>query len=291
MTIAICAIVPEGIILGADSTASMSDTVSFHYFQNNQKLFEIGESSTLGMLTWGAVSFGDVSFRSLIAQLGDQLASKPAASVEEVARRWVELAWPEYTRIFENDLQKYQLLETNVDDGGKKSRRKKTARTREETEFYQLQRKLSAGFCIAGYVPSDRKPFAFKVDFTPDLRTPPTPESALRFHCWGVKDFYERLFNGFDKKIRNGILKHGGWQDSEKNLDSILSIGKHSYPLELPLRDAIDLVHFCIYSTIKLLKFSYLNQVCGGPIELAVISTDRKFRWVKHKEWDSALDD
>ena len=114
---------------------------------------------------------------------------------------------------------------------------------------------------------------------------------VTRLGCWGVDNAFLRIFNGYDIRIRQALLKHGGWKDSEKDLDSVLSIGKHSYPLALPLRDAIDLVHVCIYSTIKLLKFSLLNQVCGGPIELAVISTDRKFRWVRHKEWDSALDD
>jgi hypothetical protein len=31
------------------------------------------------------------------------------------------------------------------------------------------------------------------------------------------------------------------------------------------------------------------GMVCGGPIEIAVISSDRKFRWVRHKEWDAAI--
>jgi hypothetical protein len=28
---------------------------------------------------------------------------------------------------------------------------------------------------------------------------------------------------------------------------------------------------------------------CGGPIEIAVISTDRRFRWVRHKNFGAAL--
>jgi len=55
------------------------------------------------------------------------------------------------------------------------------------------------------------------------------------------------------------------------------------------MRDAIDFVHSCISSTIKTLKFSHLSQTCGGPIEIAVITTDRDFRWVRHKEWDAAI--
>ncbi len=57
----------------------------------------------------------------------------------------------------------------------------------------------------------------------------------------------------------------------------------------LPIRDAIDFVHACIQSTIKAHKFSNLSQICGGPIEIAVIRTDRRFRWVRHKNWDAAI--
>jgi hypothetical protein len=57
----------------------------------------------------------------------------------------------------------------------------------------------------------------------------------------------------------------------------------------IPIREAIDFIHACIYSTIKALKFSSLSQICGGPIELAAITTDRSFRWVRHKQWDAAI--
>jgi hypothetical protein len=57
----------------------------------------------------------------------------------------------------------------------------------------------------------------------------------------------------------------------------------------LPIRDAIDFVYTCIYSTIKALKFSSLQQICGGPIEIAIITTDRPFRWVRHKAFDAAI--
>jgi hypothetical protein len=55
------------------------------------------------------------------------------------------------------------------------------------------------------------------------------------------------------------------------------------------LRDAIDFAYSSIHSTIKALKFSNLNQICGGPIEIAVIRTDRLFEWVQHKKWNAGL--
>jgi hypothetical protein len=57
----------------------------------------------------------------------------------------------------------------------------------------------------------------------------------------------------------------------------------------LPIREAIDWVHASIYATIKMMKFSHLPPVCGGPVEIAVITTDKKFRWVRHKRFDAAI--
>jgi hypothetical protein len=36
-------------------------------------------------------------------------------------------------------------------------------------------------------------------------------------------------------------------------------------------------------STIKAMKFSNFPQTCGGPIEIAVISSDRRFRWCQRR--------
>jgi F420-0:gamma-glutamyl ligase len=40
---------------------------------------------------------------------------------------------------------------------------------------------------------------------------------------------------------------------------------------------------------IKTMKFSHMAPVCGGPVEIAVVTTDRKFRWVRHKQSDAAI--
>jgi hypothetical protein len=51
----------------------------------------------------------------------------------------------------------------------------------------------------------------------------------------------------------------------------------------MPLRDAIDFVHFLIYAAIKLHRYKGGPAVVGGPIEIAVVTADRGFRWVLHK--------
>lgn len=44
-----------------------------------------------------------------------------------------------------------------------------------------------------------------------------------------------------------------------------------------------------VYTTIQNMKFSHLAPVCGGPVEIALITGDRPFRWVRHKRLDAAI--
>ena len=105
---------------------------------------------------------------------------------------------------------------------------------------------------------------------------------------WGAPNMIIRLLKGCDWGLRQSILKSGFWRATEQDLDSL--IGNHTLGHGiLPIRDAIDFTHACINSTIKALKLSNLSQICGGPIEIAVITADRRFRWVRHKPWDAAI--
>jgi hypothetical protein len=291
VTIAMCVIVPEGVILGADSTVSSSPGHGrFHYFNNNQKLFEIGEGSTTALLTWGLAAFGDVSYRTLIANMTDTFGERPTSSVSDMASRWVEIAWETYKKIFDNEIEEYKELERLLPYGLATGNTKGRARTQEEeNRLNYLSNVLFAGFCIAGYVLPDRTPQAYKIEFSPNLRTAPNPVRVPSIDLWGAPDFIVRLLNGSDPQLKKLVMDSKHWVGSELQLETVLNATSVTPPLSMPLRDAIDFVHFCIYATIKVLKFSNFNQICGGPIELAVISTDRKFRWVKHKAWDSAL--
>ena len=99
MTIAAFYVTPEGVVLGADSTASlMLAPGGFHYFNYNQKLFELGEpdTGTLGVVTWGLSGLGETSYRTLFSLFSEDIRRNPPKNVTEVARRWVDKFWDEY---------------------------------------------------------------------------------------------------------------------------------------------------------------------------------------------------
>ena len=159
----------------------------------------------------------------------------------------------------------------------------------EEITFRTLSNNLVVGFCLGGYVKADRVPFAYEIVFDP-LAPKPTPQQlppAQSF--WGVPSLIGRLINGCSEELRASILSSGKWSGSADDLDDLIAPNKLSHPATVPIRDAIDFTHACLLTTVKAMKFSNLPQVCGGPLELAVITTDRSFRWVRHKPWDAVI--
>lgn len=276
-------------MLGADSTSSVPSNQGFHFFDFNQKLFEIGESSTLGLLTWGLGGLGNTSYRTLVANLADSLRGQVLQSVDEVAEIWISRFLPEYKGC--PAMKEFKRLDAAASFGSK-SAAGPIRSEEEERQWNTLKTGLEVGFCIAGYVDSSRIPQAVAIDVFPSA--PFYSKRSLdtwSLHWWGVPNFFLRLLRGADGALLSSIESSGKWQGNRQDLEAILNDHTILPAGALPIRDAIDYVHTCIYSTIKAIKFSGLPQVCGGPIEIAVITTDRKFRWVRHKAWDAAITD
>lgn len=58
----------------------------------------------------------------------------------------------------------------------------------------------------------------------------------------------------------------------------------------ISLRDAIDYLHWIVYSTIKYYRHIGF-PLCGGKVEVASVTSDRGFRWVTHKSLDWTIGD
>lgn len=284
-----CYLAPEGVVFGADSTASVHlPNGDFHYFNHAQKVFEIGEGSTLAVVIWGMGALPETSHRTLVAQLADDLAANPPADVAAVAQRWIDHFWDAYSKELGALIARVQAL--HAKPAHDPAQPDPNARTEdEEKEFNQLALGLQVGFCVGGYLLPDRTPAAYVMGFSP-LQPKPT-STALQFHqagFWGAPNMIQRLIFGAEPQLVEDILASPHWTGSRADLDAIFTRHRIEH-LALPIRDAIDYVHAYIFSTIKAFKFSQMSQICGGPIELAVIRTDRLFHWVRHKPWDAAL--
>ena len=296
MTIAACYISPEGVVLGADSTSTyvVGQKGEQHYYNHAQKLFELSkepEHGTLGAVTWGLGGLQISSHRTLLAEFSDDIEANKPTSVADAADRWAKYFWAAYSDpncpIAPQVAQCKTLAAKKPYDPGAPA--DPGIRTQaEEQELTNLQNTFTSGFCVAGYVPPDRKPAAYEIIFSPLLTGAPTPKSIARISFWGAPNMIQRLIMGGDDDLKNSLMKSPKWTGTRAELDALMLQHALGHPI-IPIRDAIDFVHACIYSTIKAYKFSSLSQICGGPIELGVITTDRPFRWVRHKEWDAAI--
>lgn len=287
MTIAACYVSTEGIVFGADSTTTITmsipggPTVS-RYYDYAQKIFEVGEASTLGVVTWAMGGLPERSHRFLIAQFADRIRTgAPLPNMETVAREWAEFYWDAYSRAFPAEIARAQTLRSGNPAPG----------SAEETELFGLLQGLTIGFCFGGNLYHDRTPRAFEIIFSPDLPGAPTPQSLqvglIRY--WGCPNLMERLVYGIDQRVFDAILRSPHWGGNQQDLISLIQPAMLRTITLLPIREAIDWVHASVYATIKMMRYSQLDPLCGGPVEVAVITADRPFRWVRHKTLDAAI--
>jgi hypothetical protein len=289
MTIAACFVSADGVVFGADSTTTMAvadrthqPALALHHYNFAQKIFEVGQRGTLGLVMWGLGNLGATSYRTLIARFAAMLNSSHQPSVQAVAQSWAEFFWAEYSTVFVSAISEAQRLEKNA------------SRTPdEEKRLRGLFESFSGGFCIGGCLPHDHVPEAYEILYSPTDSGPRAPEKlqAGTTRFWGCPNIIQRVLFGADESFFRAIIASGKWAGSDVELFELLRPHCLGQPLDLPIREAIDWVHASIYTTIKTMKFSHLAPYCGGPVEVAVITSDRPFRWVRHKALDQAIGD
>jgi len=262
MTIAVAYLTSEGVVFGADSTTTVGTQRGGvgQLLNYAQKLFEVGENSRFGICTWGAGKIEDVSHRTLIARLGDELDLEKA-KVSDVTDAFKNIVAKEY-------------------GDGKKTKK--------------------VGYLVGGWNPGTHLPECYHILFDVNNQPKCNPMNIGEAIFFGCPEFSIRVFRGFDSKLpqrlfnelkkRKITVEEGKFEDVfneafHKAVAPLASIGFS----DLPIREAIDFVHTYLHITIKAFKFRTGPPICGGPIEIAFISTDRKFRWVCHKSFERAI--
>src|SRR5258708_27572712 len=153
MTIAACYLSPEGVVFGADSTATVRTSPSgdTHFFDFGQKIFEIGHNATIGMGTWGLGSLPATSYRTLFAELADDLKATPPSTVQEAAERWANKFWSVYDSAVGSVYRQLAGVVQTPED---------------QKKLETLLENTCAGFCIGGIALPNRRPQAFELEFS-----------------------------------------------------------------------------------------------------------------------------
>jgi hypothetical protein len=274
MTIAACYLSPEGVVFGADSTTTVGD----HHFDFGQKIYEIGDGASLGIVTWGLGGIQHTSYRTLFAEFAADLKANAPPTVLEAAQRWAA----KFFSVYDSAL------------GAAHRAADAEAATPEEKEYVASRADLlRVGFCLGGVTPPNLRPAAYELEFAPTDTAVPAPialpmgQAIFR----GVPSLVSRILYGIDPGLFDAIVASPHWAGGEKGLADVIEPFVLGQPPMLPLRDAIDWIYSCIQGTIKGVKFSPWAPMCGGPVEIAVVTSDRPFRWIRHKSLDAAIHD
>jgi hypothetical protein len=263
MTIAATYLVSEGVVFGSDSSTMVSigprgGSGVLQLLSHSQKVFEIGENSRLGLCTWGAGSLGGTSHRTVVSRLAEELTEDITvlAAAEKLG-----------------DIVKPILVDSGVD---------------------------FVGYYLGGWEHKTHDPACVKIEVKKDkVAINPIKTGMCSFS--GNPNFFTRVFRGFDPEMPERLCQEikASLPDSEvlKDFDDIFkkAFEKASLPLvaagfkDLPIREAIDFVYSYLHITVKATKFRFGAPACGGPVEVGFITTDRHFRWARHKSFVSAI--
>lgn len=262
MTIAAAYLVSDGVVLGADSTTTISNQSGVTQLLNHaQKVFEIGEpgKGRFGIATWGAGSYASVSHRTIVARAADQIAANDGVTVAK--DKFVAIA-----------LQEAQAAFSETD---------------------------SVGYFFGGIDPNTKLPECWEILIVGHAVTLDHQLQLGEAKFGGAPQVFARLFHGHDPGLANAVCDQlcqdveGLPQDFAKQFHeafnkAVAQFAFVGYP-DKPIRDAIDNIYMYLFSTVKAYKIRTGPPPCGGRIEIGFITADRPFRWACHKGFDTAV--
>lgn len=267
MTIAISLKVNDGVVLAADSAATIFAQQAdgnaigvVNVYDNADKVFNLCKGQPIGVITWGSGSIGESSLSTLIKdfrkRITGELREVGKYTIEEVSKTLSEFIYTEH----------YQPA------------------------FETWTHKPDIGFMVSGYSSDSDSADEWKFDIHNGELIGPTKirgqgEVGLTWN--GEPEAITRLYFGHGSALPQVLAESGiGIEKINEIIENIHQ--KMAAPLvipALPIQDAIDLAEFLVDTTIKFSKFSPGAPTVGGPIDIAAITKHEHFKWVKRKHY------
>jgi len=277
MSVVIVVKVSEGLVLAADSAATLMGQIIgpgngpgngprvLKTFYNAQKVLQIGDLP-IGVMTWGEAFVG-------------------SRTIESLVREW------EHNAHWESSLQ-YHMV--HGDEGFEVCECAKGLMdhltTAHENEFVHLpkDRRPLLGMVVAGYSEGEFFPEIWRfvvpvddklIDQRPDIDGKPMFGASW----FGMIEPIGRLHFGRDEAAVRIISEK--FEIPEAEIREALLPLQYVVPFaQMPLQDAIDYANYMINVVIGRFRFVLGPEFCGGEIDIAAI-TQREFSWISRKSW------
>lgn len=279
MSVVIVVKVSEGLVLAADSAATLTGRVVqpdgmttdsvLQIFNNAKKLLQIGKDFPIGVLTWGQAFIGSRTIESLISEWQYNTNWQ---SVED----------------FKNAHNKGTDSFYSVEDCAKGLLKHLTEKHQEEFGKLPPNQQPGIGVVVAGYSEKGFFPevwrFVLPHDKTVTNQRPDVDGKPDFGASWfGVTEPIVRLHFGRDEGVI-GIISEK-YKIPAAELNQLLVPLQYQIPFaQMPLQDAIDYAYYMVNVVIGRFRFVIGPEICGGKIEVAAI-TQREFTWISRKTW------
>jgi len=285
MTICVSVKVSEGLVLAADSTASINGTLQdnkgnqvsgiLKTYDNAQKLSHL-KDFPIGTLSWGLSQIGSRSVASLIKEYEYSLPSLEEENEKIREKRM---------RGDEVESNSYQFEVKSIAQGLFENIKKNY-----ETEFAILpnDKRPPLGILISGYSSNKFFPDQWEINFPlsnqiteprPDVNGKPT----FGANWFGLTESIIRLHWGRDDQLIDVLANH--FKVSTEEIKPL--VNQFQYPVAfdgMPLQDAIDYTVYLVNVVIGRFRFVVGAPLCGGEIDVAVI-TPNAYTWIRRKSW------
>lgn len=276
MTICVSVRVSEGLVLAADSMATVEGEYSdgsnhqkgiLKTFPNARKLSQL-KDYPIGILSWGSYTIGNRTVDSLIREYEHKLSS---LTEEKDKRRLRRIQGAE-------ELEDFSFSVHALSDGLRKHIIEYIHKNKiDKTSF-------PAGLMIGGYSSKQFFPEQWIIQFPENkIVKARNDDSPCGANWFGITDSIVRFHWGRDDKAAKMIAER-----FKIDKDEVLeTLNQLQYPTlfdAMPLQEAIDYANFLVNLAIGRARFVIGAPVVGGDVDIVAI-TPNDFRWVKRKEW------
>lgn len=302
MTIAVSIKVGEGLVLAADSTAShFSQGTLVQSYHHARKLLQLSDFP-VGVMTYGLGNIAGRNLESLVAEFERGIGRVDTAgnySVEQLSQRLhdfilakYDVTYPAPALLPPPPAQDATAAASGAPppDGAAAPDAGDGAAPAPAQPAANDDRPL-LGVVVGGYSHNEFFPdsFQFAIPGMPVSEIWPDVAAHQLYgvRWWGQTAPIERIYLGCDLSgfiewfVDNGVSVADALAYYGQLRDRIM------WPIiyeGMPIQDAIDLAVYLVNVTIGHSRFAVGPPVCGGPIDVATI-TSTGFRWVKRKDW------
>ena len=265
MSICVSVKVGEGLVLAADSASTIEGQIGnnppgiLKTYEHARKLCQV-KDYPVGVMSWGAGVLGARTMESLVAEFANnrpRLSELDSLSVKVLSD---EL----YDFIKQRHLEEFPQAPTQPQGPG------------------------ALGIYVGGFSTDAFFPETYvgllPIEAELHNARPDREEGKPTFgaNWYGQTDAIIRWHLGFAPELRGALLSQKEWTEPEVRE----FLQGFQYPVlfdGMPLQDAVELAEFLVYLVIQRFRFVVGAPLCGGAIEVAVLTPGR-FTWVRRRD-------